>query len=77
MADDRGRIWVQRKRPGASGRDDMYGPPGGAWNVFAPDGAYLGSVEPPDDAVVDPGRRADESPAEVTVLNRNKRSRRS
>lgn len=56
VTDDRGRTWVQRKRPGPYGRDGMYGPPGGEWDVFAPDGAYLGSVEAPEGARIQAAR---------------------
>lgn len=45
-----GRIWVQRKRPTPFGRDALYGPPGGQWDVFAGDGSYLGSVKAPSGA---------------------------
>lgn len=45
-----GRIWVQRKRPTPFGRDVMYGPPGGEWDVFTEDGDFLGEVDAPPGA---------------------------
>lgn len=50
MVGAEGRIWAQRKRPSPFGQDAMYGPPGGQWDVFTPDGEYLGAVAPPTSA---------------------------
>lgn len=50
LVGEEGRIWVQRVRPTPFGRDAMYGPPGGEWDVFAADGTYLGAVQPPSGA---------------------------
>lgn len=47
MAGADGRIWVQRERPAPFGRQGIYGPPGGTWDVFGAEGGYLGGVEAP------------------------------
>lgn len=44
-----GRIWVERDRPRALARADAsFGRPGGTFDVFGPQGRYLGAVRAPD-----------------------------
>lgn len=45
-----GRFWVQRERPVPGGSTGLLGVPGATYDVFDPDGSYLGSVEAPADA---------------------------
>lgn len=55
-----GRIWVQRDRPRALAQGDAtFGPPGGTFDVFGPEGRYLGEVRAPQGArlVAASGRR--------------------
>lgn len=44
-----GRLWVQRERAGPAD-PAIYGPAGGEWDVFDPDGRYLGAVQSPEPA---------------------------
>jgi len=46
-----GRIWVERDRPRAlDGTDGTFGRPGGTFDVFGPQGRYLGDLHAPDGA---------------------------
>lgn len=46
-----GRIWAERDRPRALDRADAsFGRPGGTFDVFGPEGRYLGVVRAPDSA---------------------------
>ena len=45
-----GRIWVERDRPRALDRADAaFGRPGGTFDVFGPEGRYLGALRAPAD----------------------------
>ncbi len=45
----RGRLWVQRDRPDPLGPEEaFYGRPGARYDVFEPDGRYLGEVVAPE-----------------------------
>ena len=46
-----GRLWVQRNRIlGANGLERAFGPVGAVFDVFEPDGQYLGEVRAPAEA---------------------------